>query len=255
MLNEIGNLDYAAISDRISGSIAAGVKAAGARGVAFGLSGGIDSAVVAYLCRHARYESVALLMPDCSVTPESETTDAVRVATLAGLKYVITDIGPIMDQYAARLEPNARALGNLRARVRADILYHHANAKNYLVLGTSDRSEYSLGYFTKFGDGACDMMPIASLYKLQVRGLARHLGIPDDIIGKQSSPHLWHGHTAEGELGMGYEEADLILHCLLDCGMSLEAAAQAAGLPAGTVRRVMSMSAASEHKRRPPGVL
>ena len=104
--------------------------------------------------------------------------------------------------------------GILRARVRTNILYYYANSKNYLVLGSSDKSEYMIGYFTKFGDGASDMTPIISLYKLQVREIAKYLGVPENIISKKSSPHLWKDHEAEKELG-AYHMKKLILSCIV----------------------------------------
>ena len=94
-------------------------------------------------------------------------------------------------------------------------MYYYANSKNLSVLGSSDKSEYLIGYFTKFGDGAADVLPIASLYKTQIRELARTLDVPDNIIVKKSSPNLWPNHTAESEIGVSYEEIDTILHLSL----------------------------------------
>jgi len=105
-------------------------------------------------------------------------------------------------------------LGNLRARIRANIIYYYANLKNLLVLGTSDKSEYSIGYFTKFGDGCADLLPISNLYKTQIREFAKILEIPDNIITKKSSPNLWKDHDAEEEIGISYEEIDSILYCI-----------------------------------------
>ena len=107
----------------------------------------------------------------------------------------------IHKEYYKVLEPEDRALGNLRARIRKNILYYYANSKNLSVLGSSDKSEYLIGYFTKFGDGAADILPIASLYKTQIRALAKFLGVPDHIISKKSSPNRWPNHIAESEIG------------------------------------------------------
>ena len=99
----------------------------------------------------------------------------------------------------------------LPVRLRMSLIYYYAAILNGIVLGTGDKSEISLGYFTKYGDGAADLLPIADLYKTQVRALARYLSIPDEIISKQSSARLWKGHTAEGELGLSYDDIDIIL--------------------------------------------
>ena len=159
---------------------------------------------------------MAIIMPDTSITPQVETEDALKMIALTGIEYKLIDIKPIVNEYSMYLEPNDKSKGNLRARVRTNILYYYANAKNYLVLGSSDKSEYLIGYFTKFGDGASDITPIVSLYKLQVREIAKHLNVPANIIAKKSSPHLWKEHEAEDELGVTYEEIDVILHCLID---------------------------------------
>ena len=149
------------------------------------------------------------------------------------------------------LEPNERAKGNLRARVRTNILYYYANAKNYLVLGSSDKSEYLIGYFTKFGDGASDITPIVSLYKLQVREIAKYLGVPENVILKKSSPHLWKDHEAENELGVSYEEVDSILYCLFDKKLSAEDTQKTTGIEMSTIEKIQELNKNSEHKRLP----
>ncbi|HEY7777883.1 MAG TPA: NAD(+) synthase, partial [Nitrososphaeraceae archaeon] len=105
--------------------------------------------------------------------------------------------------------------GNLSARIRMALLFHYAGKQNLLVLGTSDKSEIMIGYFTKFGDGAADMLPIGGLYKTQVRILATRLGVSEQIINQPSSPRFWRGHEAEKELGLTYDEIDLILQYYL----------------------------------------
>jgi NAD+ synthase len=114
------------------------------------------------------------------------------------------------------------------ARIRMNILYYHASVNGYLVAGTSDKSELFIGYYTKFGDGAADIMPIANLYKTQVRALAKYLKVPQAIVDKKSSPRLWDNHLAEEEIGMGYETIDPILHLLID-SRSQPAQAERAG--------------------------
>ena len=223
IINKIQNQDYSKIADAIEKFLAEKIEKANAKGVILGLSGGIDSAVIAYICkRNLKEKTLAIIMPDTEITPKSETEDALKMISLTGIEYKLIDINPIVKEYSMYLEPNAKSKGNLRARVRTNILYYYANAKNYLVLGSSDKSEHMIGYFTKHGDGASDITPIISLYKLQVRGIAKYLQVPSNIISKKSSPHLWKDHEAENELGISYEEIDSILYCLFEKKLSIE---------------------------------
>ncbi len=186
IINEIKNNDYASITETIEKFLSEQIEKNHAKGIILGLSGGIDSAVLAYICkRKLKEKTLAIIMPDTSITP-TETEDALKMISLTGIKHKLIDIKPIVNEYSMYLEPNEKSKGNLRARVRTNILYYYANSKNYLVLGSSDKSEYLIGYFTKFGDGASDLTPIISLYKLQVREIAKYLGVPDNIISKKN---------------------------------------------------------------------
>jgi NAD+ synthase len=155
------------------------------------------------------------------------------------------------------LEPNSKSKGNLRARVRTNILYYYANAKNLLVLGSSDKSEYMIGYFTKHGDGASDVTPIVSLYKLQVREIAKYLGVSENIISKKSSPHLWKDHEAENELGISYEEIDSILYCLFEKKLTIDETEKVTLIEKSKIQKIQELNSKSEHKRllaQKPGV-
>ena len=171
--------------------------------------------------------------------------------SLTGIEHKLIDIKPIVNEYAMYLEPNERSRGNLRARIRTNILYYYANIKNYLVLGSSDKSEHLIGYFTKFGDGASDLTPIISLYKLQVREIAKYLGVPDNVISKKSSPHLWKDHEAEEELGASYEEVDSILYCLFEKKLSIDETSNMTQIEKSIVEKIHKMNINSEHKRLP----
>ena len=116
-------------------------------------------------------------------------------------------------------------------------------------MGSSDRSEFFIGYFTKFGDGASDLLPIVSLYKTQVREFAKTLNISPDIITKPSGPHLWEGHTAETEIGLTYEEIDSILHCIVDKSLPIEETSKITDIPISNVDKIYRMYTKSEHKR------
>ncbi len=219
-------------------------------GVIFGLSGGIDSAVIAYLCNNAiKDKTLTIIMPDSKISPESETNDAIQIVDKLGINYKLLDINLIHKEYSKVLEPNDKALGNLRARIRMNILYYYGNAKNLLVLGSSDKSEFNIGYFTKFGDGAADVLPIASLYKTQIREMARHLDISNSIIEKKSSPHLWPNHEAEHEIGATYEEIDTILYSILELKFPIDEISKSTKINEEKVQKIYQLYKKSKHKR------
>ncbi len=233
------------------------VTAAGAQGLAVGLSGGIDSAVVVPLCQMATPGHVVGVIMPCHSDPRDEA-DARLVAEHFGLPVVRIDIEPAYDQLlkAARaalgtlppeLSPSAgegvtdlRArmpLANVKPRLRMTSLYFVANSLNYLVAGTGNRAELTIGYFTKYGDGGVDLLPIGELLKSEVRAMARELGVPQPIIDKAPSAGLWLGQTDEEEMGFAYAELE---RYLTD---GPEAVAPALAL------RLERMIRATEHKR------
>ena len=252
IIKEIENQDYEKITQLFEKFLLEQIEKTKAEGIILGLSGGIDSAVLAYLCKRSLKEkTLAIIMPDTEITPNYETEDAMKMIALTGIEYKLLDIKPIVKEYSMYLEPNDWAKGNLRARIRTNILYYYANAKNFLVLGSSDKSEHLIGYFTKFGDGAADLVPIISLYKLQVRKIAEFLGVPKNVIEKKSSAHLWKEHEAEKEIGVSYEEIDSILYCLFDKKLSVEETANKTQIEKSTVDKVYNLYLNSEHKRLP----
>ena len=253
IINEIINQDYSVITKTIEKFVSEQIEKSHTKGVILGLSGGIDSAVLSYICkRKLKDKTLALIMPDTTITPESETEDALKIIALTGIKYKLIDINPIINEYTTHIESNEKSSGNLRARVRTNILYYYANSRNYLVLGSSDKSEYMIGYFTKFGDGASDITPIISLYKLQVREIAKYLGVPENIISKKSSPHLWKEHEAEKELGIPYEKIDSILYCLLDKKLTIDETEKITQIDKSIIEKINQLMINSEHKRSPP---
>lgn len=252
IINEIINQNYDTITKTIENFLLQQIEQKNAKGVILGLSGGIDSAVLAYICKEKlKDKTMAIIMPDTAITPEIETKDALKMISLTGIKYKLIDIKPIVNEYGMYLEPDNKSKGNLRARVRTNILYYYANAKNYLVLGSSDKSENLIGYFTKFGDGASDITPIISLYKLQVREIAKHLKVPENIISKKSSPHLWEDHEAEKELGISYEEIDSVLYCLFEKNQSLQQTQEITQIDTSIIEKIIKLNKNSEHKRLP----
>ena len=252
ILNEVIGQDYAKIQQDIEVFLKNSVSQNKADGVIFGLSGGIDSTVVAYLAvKIFGKRALALVMPDSTVSPSNETSDALKVVGELELDYKLIDIDVIHKVYSNHLEPDERALGNLRARIRANIIYYYANLKNFLVLGTSYKSEYSIGYFTKFGDGSADLLPISKLYKTQLREFAKILGVPNNIITKKSSPNLWKEHIAEEELGITYEEIDSILYCL-EKRLTIDEIIKKTEIKKESVEKIYHMHEKSWHKRLPP---
>lgn len=184
------------------------------KGVVLGLSGGLDSSVAATLAVKALGPSrvLGLVLPDrASLSNSGAIKDAVKLANNLGMKYNLIQVGGARLDLTKQLPSNRLAKGNLTVRLRMCILYYFAAIKKLLVVGTSDRSELELGYFTKYGDGAADILPIGGLYKTEVRELGRYIRIPNRIMKKKSTPGLWRGQTAEAEIGLSYEEVDEIL--------------------------------------------
>jgi len=252
IIDEIVNQDYAKVTEKIERFLHEQITSTHANGLIFGLSGGIDSAVIAYICQRVmKKNSLALIMPDTKISPRNETEDALLMIDKIGLEYKLIDISPIVNEYSKYLEPNDFAMGNLRARIRMNLLYYYANSKNYLVLGSGDKSEYLIGYFTKYGDGGADIFPIVSLYKLQIRKLAEFLGVPQNVITKKSSPHLWKEHLAETEIGLTYEEIDPALYCIFDKKFTLEQTEKETGVSMDNIRKINTMFEKSKHKREP----
>jgi NAD+ synthase len=228
------------------------VQGAGARGIVVGLSGGIDSAVVARVAQMAMPGGVmAVIMPAHS-DPRDEAdarlvADAFRLpvmkvdlsaacdALAGGVGEALSGVGAPASESAARL-----SVANLKPRLRMTTLYFVANRLNYIVAGTGNRSEIAIGYYTKYGDGGVDVLPLANLVKHEVRALAREIGVPARIIDKAPSAGLWSGQTDEGEMGLTYAELDAYLD------------GSSNALPPAVVERIERLARRSDHKRRLP---
>jgi NAD+ synthase len=181
------------------------------KGVVVGISGGVDSALVTYLSVEAlgKDRVLGILMPS-STTPGADVQDAIEVCKRLDVVNKVHPIDPLFLAFKTLLKEDADRVteGNLKARIRMCILYWYANSMGKLVVGTDDKSENKLGFFTKFGDGGVDFNPIGDLYKTEVRKMSKLIGVPEPIILKPSSPRLWEGHEAETELGISYAELD-----------------------------------------------
>lgn len=249
-------LDFVLVKERIASFIKEMVEKSGSNGVVFGLSGGVDSSTVAFLLTYALSPEkvLALIMPS-STTPAQDTEDAFAVVDLLGIEVEVVNIQPIEDAFARtcpRYNPEKLlAAGNLKSRLRMATLYYYANSLNRLVVGTGNKSEIMVGYFTKYGDSGVDMLPIGDLYKTQVRWLAEELGVPKRIVWKPPTAGFWPGQTDEEEMGIKYEVLDLVLYGLIERGYTQEKVSEETGIPLETVKKVVSMVARSEHKRSP----
>jgi len=234
------------LSERIGQWIRNQVEAAGAAGILIGLSGGIDSAVVAILGRRAMGDQVfALLMP-CHSLIEDER-DALLVAQTFGIRSQRVDLSPVYEAFLQQLPDGGEMCrANLKPRLRMTTLYYFANKLNYLVAGTGNKSERLMGYFTKYGDGGADLFPLGDLTKAQVRELAEELEVPARIINRPPSAGLWDGQTDEEEMNISYEDLDKII-------VSLERR-EVSGLPKARISYVKGMIARSGHKRGMPPV-
>ena len=223
------------------------MSGSGCRGIVLGLSGGVDSACVAALLKEALGSNkvLGLILPCHSQLQDLE--DARLIARTLKIKTEIIDLSRIYDSMI-KIFPkgNKVALANIKPRLRMLVLYYFANKLNYLVCGTGNKSELKVGYFTKQGDGATDILPIGDLFKKQVRQLAQDLGIPKKIIDKPASAGLWPGQTDEAEMGITYPELDDIL------GRMERKIRQV--LPSEKVNKVKEMIKRSEHKRQGPKI-
>lgn len=229
------------------------IRNAGFRKGVVGLSGGVDSAVVAYLAVKALgVENVlGVLMPYRTSSPSS-VADAELVARELGIRTEVVDITPMVDAYLKQVNGADRVrTGNVMARQRMIILYDFSSREQALVIGTSNKTEIFLGYGTLHGDLACALNPLGDLYKTQVWQLARALGVPERLIEKSPSADLWEGQTDEGEFGFTYAEADRLLYFMIDERRSIDELV-AMGFDRKLIDRVRIMVIKSQFKRRPP---
>ena len=245
-------IDTERVRKKIVEFIRAQVKEAGFSKVVFGLSGGLDSSTVAYLAKEALgAENVyGIILPSKTIGKE-DVEDAQEIIKTLGINLIEIDITLMVDSLLASLkDTNKIREGNVMARARMIALYDQAAKYKALVLGTSNKTELLLGYFTKYGDGGVDLEPLGDLYKTQVRQLAKDLGVPDRIIKKIPTAGLWPGQTDEGELGFTYEEVDKLFYSMIDEKKSDEELVKL-GFKKEFIEKVRDKIKNTEHKRRP----
>ena len=252
-------VDPAATADLIVAFIRSQMAQTGFERAVVGLSGGVDSATVAFLAARAvgPDDLLAVRLPYRTSSPASET-DALRVVEALGCRTERVEITPMVDPMLALIPPGAGEQldirrGNVMARQRMIVLYDRSVAFDALVVGTSNKTEALLGYGTLHGDMAAAIQPIGDLYKSQLRAVAEHLGVPAEVVGKPPSADLWPGQTDEGELGRTYDALDRALFALVDRRWSVERCV-AAGLARDLVEWVADRVARMEYKRQPPPV-
>ena len=241
--------------ERLVNFIRKSVKNAGAKGVVIGLSGGLDSAVVTKLAVSAiGAENVLNVFMPSRVTPHNDYRLTSELSAEWGTEYRIMDIQPAVDSLTYVLQTEEQALmerGNISARCRMIVLYNIARKSGYLVLGTSNQSELMTGYFTKHGDGACDVTPLANVYKTQVREIGRSIGIPNEVLTRPPTAGFWEDQTDEDELGITYDKLDQILYDF-ENEMTDTAIANHTGISLENVKAIRDQVKKTEHKRLMP---
>jgi len=236
------------LPDQIAQWLREQIAAAGADGFVVGLSGGVDSATSAALgVRAVGPERVLGVLMPCHSQPEDGRL-AQKVADAFGIPTLTVDLSGVYDALTAALPPSDHPLAaaNIKPRLRMIALYYLAQSRNYLVLGSGNRTEIEVGYYTKYGDGGVDLLPLGGLYKTQVWELARELGVPQEVVERPPTAGLWPGQTDEGEMGITYVELDRVLRAI--------AAGDTADVDPTALQKVQAMIARSAHKRAMPPV-
>ncbi len=249
-------IDLKNTKEKIKEFIKRKTEKAGADGAVIGLSGGIDSTTITYLAAEALGEEnvLGIFMPEKGVNDERDFEDVKKVVDDLGIDSETIFIDSLVKEFKKKTGAKSEEklnLANVKARIRTVLLYYYANSENYLVIGSNNKSELKCGYFTKFGDGASDIVPMYSLYKTQVRKLAEDLGVPKSIIEKPPTAGLWEGQTDENELGLSYGKIDKIYKGL-ELDFEKEKIASAVDLDVSQVERFEKMEKKTEHKRKGP---
>jgi NAD+ synthase len=256
---ELSREELVECENAIEESIVRIVELSNQNGAIVALSGGIDSSLVATLASRV-VDVYGLILPDPASNDPQDAQDAVDLAKSLGISYEIIEIDRIVAAvYASRPKLGPKectlAYANVKPRVRMILNYFASNLDGRIVLGTGNKTELLMGYFTKYGDGGVDMLPIGDLYKTRVRQMARHVGVPERIISKPPSAGLWKGQTDEKEMGITYETLDKVLYGSFDLGLSYGEIEKATGIDNGTFTRIMERVKNNEHKSATPPIV
>ncbi|MFQ3308355.1 MAG: NAD+ synthase [Candidatus Nanohaloarchaea archaeon] len=248
-------MDYEKVADKVHRFLQNKLEETGAEGYVIGVSGGLDSAVGAKMAVDAvGSENVyGWVMPGDPSNSEN-MKDARQLCDKLDLNYREVDIEKVVEDFTgtAPISTGGVTEGNIRARVRMIYEYMDANKNDLLVLGAGNKTEIKTGYFTKHGDGAVDVRPLADLYKTEVKELAKHIGLGQNFIEKQPTAGLWEGQTDEGELGATYSKIDTIMEHILETDLDIERISDKIGIEESEVERFKQMYEKSRHKRQQP---
>jgi NAD+ synthase len=253
-------MDLEIAQNRIIDFIRDEISKAGVNGAVVGISGGIDSALATALAVKAlgKDKVLGIHMPESDLTPSEDSEDAKALANWLGIEFRTIDISGIISSFMAAVPESEFAdrlsRGNLKARVRMSLLYFHANRMDRMVIGTGNKTEILLGYYTKYGDGGVDLEPIGGLYKTEVWELSRRLGVPDSLISKKPSAGLWAGQTDEADLGISYVKVDKVLR-MLEQNEDPETIMSSLCISTEQMNSVIKRIERNEHKRKAPPIL
>lgn len=256
---ELSGEELVECENAIEEAIVKVVELSNLNGAIVALSGGIDSSLVATLASRV-VDVYGLILPDPTSSNPRDAEDAIDLAKSLGMSYEIIEIDRIVEAvYAARPKLGPKkcklAYANVKPRVRMIMNYFAANLDGRVVLGTGNKTELLMGYFTKYGDGGVDMLPIGDLYKTRVRQMARHVEVPEPIIKKPPSAGLWKGQTDEKEMGIDYATLDKVLYGVFDVGLSYGEIQKETGVDDAMFTRIMERVKNNEHKRNMPPIV
>ncbi|KZX11853.1 NAD+ synthase [Methanobrevibacter oralis] len=254
-MSEIPKINTKQTKNNIVKFIQNKVSKANVDGLVIGLSGGIDSTLAAYLaCEAVGSDKVFGIIMPSSTTPTEDKLHGTDIAQKLGIQYKEIAIDSILNEFliVSQIKGDIKPIGNLKARIRMSIIYYFANSKNYLVCGTGNKSENLIGYFTKYGDGACDIEPIGDLYKTNVYELSKYLNIPQELIDKPPRAGLWNNQTDEDEIGMTYELLDKILYSFTEKNQISKKIANELSIDVDEVEMIIKKVQTNEHKTKLP---
>ncbi|MDX4059251.1 NAD+ synthase [Aliarcobacter skirrowii] len=242
---------YENIKQKLINFLKEEIHKTGLKRVVVGLSGGLDSAVVAVLCKEAFKDNLNCVLMPSQYSSKASIQDALELCKKFDIKHEIVSIEPMLSAYLKNMEENSLRIGNFSARLRMSVLYDISARENSLVVGTSNKSELLLGYGTIFGDLACAINPIGEIYKSDLFEFAKYLGVNDNIVKKAPSADFYEGQSDEADLGYSYKEIDDLLKKMIDDNLSKDELL-ALGFQNEFIENIKRRVQINEFKRRMP---